>query len=120
MDERPRMGGGACGRAGGRGQAEARVDGVRVATDGGTRTARDGRGWTRTAADGGATGGDGSAMTDDGRRDGRPEEERGLHRDGRGNGIRDGRKRLRRGSAPMRVASTGEAGAAVPLPRADR
>ena len=108
MDERPRMGGGACGRAGGRGQAEARVDGVRVATDGGTRTARDWRGWTWTAADGGATGGDGSVMTDDGR----PEEERGLHR--------DGRKRLRRGSAPMRVASTGGAGAAVPLPQADR
>ena len=120
MDERPRMGGGACGRAGGRGQAEARVDGVRAATDGGTRKARDGRGWTRTAADGGATGGDGSAVTDDGRRDGRPEEERGLHRDGWGNGIRDGRKRRRRGSAPMRVASTGGAGAAVPLPQADR
>ena len=84
------MGGGTCGR----GQAEARVESVRAATDGGMCMARDGRGWTRTATDGGATGGDGSAVTDDGRRDGRPEE-RGLHRDGRGNGIRDGRKRCR-------------------------
>jgi len=46
----------------------------------------------RTAADGGAAGGDGSIAMEDGNRDRRPEEERGRHLDRWSSQIRDGRR----------------------------